>query len=474
MVATLMMGVTLLAQENTTIKSEVIKDFKAGGFLGSDVENYYLWKTNEGGVTSLCVMDKELNLGNKHDLYNGDFAPDHTFINDKQLLMVSTLSSETQVVIANKNRRKIDTLLVEHAKGYWKGKEVRYALEGLSANKQRFCVASFAEDELGEKQVAKVRVMDNEMSELWKYDGENLPSKSMIVTDFGEVVLGGFVDIDEESQKINLSVLSGQAQRNFEMTLPEIVLRDIEVLNYQNGKILCSGVIRTPGHKVQNHKSMVGICTWTYDVNANVMSEVNRIDFTDQDLDMLYNGKASAKTFRQGAPKMECHKILTPDGGVLLNYGLAYREVELTKEGKEIVTYNNVGDLVWRLDAQGKVLWHNGFYKALNSLKGYEALCEPMVMRENDVYYLLPNSKKNKIDKEGKVRMVTVDEADGAAITNLMLVHIDAYGRVDKQIVYEDKHINFGSSFWAEGRNLMTLISDEKGHANVIKVKLPK
>ena len=426
--------------------------------LGQDENNYYVMvgynynKENKGGST-LYTYDKNLNIVSENHIdENLRTLTTHSFITNNKISMVQ----------ADNNFYTMTCEVIDKATK--KSSIKKYFFDDLTKNDIAdlttctsdddslfFAMKTIVNQKNGEITKSKMILFDNELNELWSKD-YFLPASSIMLTNDGEVIGATHYRDKNENQNLIFTIVTGDNETNFETTVSNLKIGDVEIANYNDGIILAYGLIESDGKKIKNGPysttdAYSGFYTLTYNTKTKTLGQVRKYNFSNDDYNIVENKKAKKKNKNTDmAFLLALDELHTADGGAVVSYAKNFQHIYRDQYGLTWKQKVMGGILVWKIEADGSITWHNGFRKSMNAGMFENSHYTPHYLTSNgDVVFVNEHSKKDKLDNTSTVKTVAkrynreAQQGSGPLPDNITLVRFDKNGNITYEIIHTEK-----------------------------------
>ena len=461
--------------------------------LGMDENNYYVMvgynydPENKQGST-IYTYNKDLKIVDKTHLDEEmRFLATETFITDSKIAVVYQslmFESMTCEVIDKATKKSISK------KDYFKDNtdfhEIPTLITCTSPDVSLFFAMKTIYDKKKDEIIKSTMILfDNELNELWTKE-YFVPVAAYTLTNDGEFVTAGYYQDKDGVQHMRFSIVTGDDEVEYESSMSDFVIGDMEIAAYNNGEILLYGLIEEPETKKflkkNDREYYTGFYTFVYDTKTKTMGRVNKYLFTDDDYKILDNVDAKSKNKSEKTSFLQPLEVLpTADGGAVVSYNVNYK-VSVRDQQGFVNTYKTTGSiLVWRLSADGTVVWHNGFRKYMNTGMFENSWYVPHYLTDNEeVVFITENSKKDKPDMGERVQCVAkryrkeAQQGPGKLPDVITIVRFDKNGNVTKEVVHTDKKMLVVGDYKTvdNGKAVMLYVSNKKAPGGLIRVDI--
>ena len=457
--------------------------------LGMDDNYYYTLvgynydKENHRGAT-LYTYDKNMKIVDKTHI-DGDMrmlATESFVTNDKiAIVYENQLFSNMTCEVIDKNTKK-SIRKKEYFFDNTDFHETPMLLTCTSADDSLFfAMKTIYNTKKNEIKSSKMILFDNELNELWTKD-YFVPVAATWLSNDGEFVTGGYFEDKSGVQNIKLSIVTGEDEVEFETSISDFVIADMEIANYSNGEILVYGLIEGKREFLQkrNYTYYTGFYSFVYDTKTKTMGKVNKYTFTEDDYKILDNINASRKNNDKNTTFLKALKVLpTADGGAVVSYEVNYTITVKDQYGFKSSYKATGGVLLWCLNDDGSVVWHNGFRKMMYTGMFENSWYLPHYLTANEeVIFITENSKKDKagpnlaVNYVGKRYAKENQKCPGKLPDVLTMVRFDKNGNVSKEVIHTDKKMLLvGDPTTVDnGKAIILYVSTKKAPGGLIRI----
>lgn len=277
---------------------------------------------------------------------------------------------------------------------------------------------------------AHVVLYDNRFGVLWERDVDCGNVVDVYVNDEGEVALASV-----GTKRVGVTVVDAKDYAMFNVSLGENSPTGLRVLNYAGDYVTLGGRLFNPEEK-NNGLFYVGYFGVAVNTRTGVGRQTCRL-FTDEELNVLINGKATKSNKTKGISDVQCRAtVALPYGGAMLMED-AFKQVITTRNmqtGAETskIEYLGFGEVLFAVDTTGKIAWSHPVRRLVMS-RGRNFLREELLTKGDLCYLVQCESKKSSPDYD-----ISKNASIGkllAGNTPMAIYRVDREGRVVKQKV---------------------------------------
>lgn len=303
----------------------------------------------------------------------------------------------------------------------------------------------------------RINLYDTGFDELWSMEFHMDVIDDYLVTDSGEIVVGGFYNKkNSDDIRVQFAILDGEREENYSDVGNWDAIQTMDIVRYENGKIYCTGLLSGEELEANNSRWSSGFYSLVYDTKAKKVCKFDKVLLTKDDICDLCNVSRRNKLKILSTDKLGFVNSVFDVDGTVVSFE---RSFNLLVNGVHTFT-SFMGMLVYRIDNNGKIVWYKVVNREVQAPYGATKAVNSKLIAHDGVYssfYI--DSPKNVIPKPNyPVEATSIDKAKQV----LMSVTFDKEGNVTRQgIEIPSKSICIGTIHPVGNGNYIQLLSQQ-------------
>ena len=440
-------------------KSSVIQ---RTGFIGARGDLVYLMRYTDEKKTKPYLVSYDLNLNEKNKImlpdnderrFYGGYANENTI----DLLMTEEKKSQYSAY-----RLSYDPMTLQ-PKGepqlltsFTKGQGERNYTFVSSSQSQEWLSVIFAvvKDDDAEW---RINLYDTELEELWSMEFHMDVIDDYLVTDSGEIVVGGFYQKKNGNDvRVQFAVLDGEREVSYSDVGSWEDMQTMEIVRYHDGKIYCAGLLK--GTELEKNKSRwsSGAYAMTYDTREKKVTKFEKIIFSKEDVCDLCNVPRRTRMKEVSTDKVSFVNAVYDEAGTVVEFERSFNLLV-----NNIPTFTSyMGVLVYRIDNDGHIAWSKVMNREVQAPNGATNGVNSRLFAHDGKYTMFwPEDPRNVNPKpEATVAPVSIEKAKLV----LMATTFDRQGGMTRQgVAIPSKALCIGAPHQLGDGNYMLLLSQQ-------------
>lgn len=245
---------------------------------------------------------------------------------------------------------------------------------------------------------AQISLMDNTMEEYWATEGPVGSTSEKLLTDSGEVVLGSFKQLDNQSIMGHLTCTDGEAPRTYTFEQKTGYVRSMRIVRYDGTRVTLTGMIQDPSEIRQSKTIINAIYVLVFNTEKNRVERFTTHELTPIECSRLQNNKDSY-TRDHSITFLDYFGSLSDEEGTLA----VYRHRFLTTTNGVPTSETFGGLLLMRINPDGTIAWTRTLRNYTQVPPDMASYCSNNLSRVGDkAMILLLDSPKNRTHDDTK------------------------------------------------------------------------
>ena len=199
-----------------------------------------------------------------------------------------------------------------------------------------------------------INLYDTQLEELWSMDFHMDVIDDYMVTDSGEVLLGGFYNKkNSDDIRLEFAVLDGESEARYSDVGQWEDMQTMEIVRYDGGKIYCTGLLRGEELEKNGSRWSSGFYSLVYDTREKRVTLFEKKVFTKEDVCDLCNVSHRNRMKVVSTDKLSFVNAVCDNDGTVVEFERSYNL--LVNHVPTFTAY--MGVLVYRIDNAGHIVW---------------------------------------------------------------------------------------------------------------------